>query len=127
MSVIVAKNQKGHSRTFTQIQWNLLGRDKNGWVQTEAQIIESTLVTGEKQKNAMNPIAEQIEEAGEVHPQVIKVLAFERASVGISKTDLQSYLRKNNIEFEASLKSKELVGLIGIHCEWNAEIFKTAF
>jgi hypothetical protein len=53
MSIIVAKNTDGVQRTFTAIQWNLLGRNKGQWMQVESQKVESNLNTGEKKQKSV--------------------------------------------------------------------------
>jgi len=122
MSEIVARNNSGQTRTFKELQWNLLGRDKNGWVQIESQQVVSNLVTGEKQKqkDSLNPVAEPSNDSEQLD-------AFIKASIGISKSDLQSYCIKNEIAFEGSDKVKDLVYILGVKCNYDINFFKNNF
>lgn len=125
MSDIIAKNNLGQTRTFKEVQWNLLGRDKGGWVQMQSQEVVSSLVTGEKQKekgqtDAMNPVAEPSSDSEQLD-------LFVKASIGISKSDLQAYFVKNEIPFEPTNKVKDLVYILGIKCGYDINFFKNNF
>lgn len=114
MSMIIAKKEDGTQRTFTSIQWNLLGRNKNGWIQVESQVIVSNLNTGEKKKEIIVDLTEQID-------------SFVKTAAGISKSDLKKYLESNKIIFDESMKSKDLVLLLGELNKYDLSFFKNNF
>jgi hypothetical protein len=122
MSDIIAKNASGITRTFKELQWSLLGKDKGGWVQMESQQVVSSLVTGEKQKqkDALNPIAEPSNNSEQLD-------AFIKASIGISKSDLQAFCSKNEIKFEPTDKVKDLVYILGNKYDYDINFFKNNF
>lgn len=120
MEKILARNERGQTMEWTKFQWDLLGKNKCGWVQIEHQVVESSLNTGDKKPNEPQAVigANALEE--------LKA-AFIKASAGISKSDLTSYLTKQGIDFEQYPKSKDMVLLLGELNNYNINFFKENF
>ena len=110
MSNIIAKNSKGETRIFNQVQWNLLGKNKEGWEPvTDQSVVSAPLPsTGEKEKAAsVDSVVQKVSNeamAATEHFQPVEDAknkeAFVGACEGITKTTIKDYFDKEGVQYD---------------------------
>lgn len=141
MADIWAKNATGEKRRFTERTWELLGKNKDGWVAMEDHIIRNIAIKNliEKpstgQKAELNKRIENLKKVEEI--QVIdndkfagfnaEEEAFFKAADGIKRTNIKDYFDKANIDYKNTLNTLELTRLLGRHLSYNIVELQKAF
>jgi len=132
MPTITAHNKvNGLRREFSELQWNLMGKNKGNWIDVNADK-EIALQTGDKKNDILLNNTEALEEVSIKDSPVIFQDAkakesFYQACVNINKGRLKDFLDKNNIKYEQSNTVKELVEVFGKAYNYDKRVVKQNF
>ena len=142
MSDIIAKNSKGETRSFNRVQWDLLGKNKEGWVPVSSQSVTAEPLTppstAEKQA-PVAPVEEKVTnetttseavvednsnpavETEVVSDEAKKKEDFINATQGITKSTIKDYFDKAGIAYDNKANLESLINQLGDHLQWNIE------
>jgi len=115
----------GLERTFSKLQWDLMGKKNTNWIIVQETPVIPEPSTGEKAEVVVEAVEETQTEV--VFEDVKKKEEFYKACVNINKGALKDYLDKNEIQYSQSSTVKELVEILGIHCSYDKQIIKDNF
>ena len=115
----------GLERTFSKLQWDLMGKKNTNWIIVQETPVIPEPSTGEKAEVVVEAVEETQTEV--VFENVKKKEEFYKACVNINKGALKDYLDKNEIQYSQSSTVKELVEILGIHCSYDKQIIKDNF
>lgn len=141
MADIWAKNATGEKRRFTERTWELLGKNKEGWVAMEDHVIHNVAIknTIPKPSNGQKAeISQRIENLKKIEPvQVIdnnkfagfnaQEEAFFKAADGINRSKIKDYFDRQNVEYKNTLNTLELTRILGKHLNYDTIELQKAF
>lgn len=126
--------KNGKKRFFTQRSWDLLGRDKNGWVALPDVQIENKLSkpnlqkpdTGDKKTQTIeNKLDAKNKPDAKAKDKVLvskeQKEDFRNAAKGLNKTDIKDYFDRQfpAVEYKADAGLPALVDQLGDQLKWD--------
>lgn len=132
--IIAIKNKI--TKPFSQLAWDLLGENKNGWVEQSAQTAENKAIktpeTGQKEKptvqvveNLANKEAEQSAQTAENANEIN--LFNELAKEHLTKGNIKDYFDSNEISYKATDSLGDLISLLNEKLAGDVELLKSQF
>ena len=128
-TIIATKSFNGKivERKFTEFNWNLVGADKNGWVEKTDQNIIASI--------PLPPKGETIKIEAEIKAPIIVVTevhqdikdAFMNNVSKLSKGVIKDYFDKEKIEYSNALSIIDLRIKLGTAMNYNVDLFNTSF
>ena len=128
-TIIATKSFNGKivERKFTEFNWNLVGDDKNGWVEKTDQNIIASI--------PLPPKGETIKIEAEIKAPIIVVTevhqdikdAFMNNVSKLSKGVIKDYFDKEKIEYSNALSIIDLRIKLGTAMNYNVDLFNTSF
>ena len=115
----------GLERTFSKLQWDLMGKKNTNWIIVQETPVIPEPSTGEKKEEVVEDVEETQTEV--VFEDVKKKEEFYKACVNINKGALKDYLDKNEITYSQNSTVKELVEVLGANFSYDKQIVKDNF
>lgn len=137
--IIARHSSTKQVRKFNLLEWDLLGKNKNGWEMIQDQKATSNVdvkikpSTGEKKESSgeqfvSNEIAsgqeqeaENISKDEDEQKHKDEINSFLIATEGFTKGVIKDFFDKNNIKYDNNAKLDELKIKLGEHLKWNVE------
>jgi hypothetical protein len=139
--IIAVKN--GLTKKFTPISWELLGENKNGWVEkTEAEVTNKVTKeippSGQKTENIVKPkVATKVTDSVEKTEAEVKLpdlepsdklkQEFNEIAEKISPNTIKDYFDAVEVKYKANDKLSVLIGLLYENLSGDVELLKSKF
>ena len=137
--MIIAK-KNNITKQFSQLAWDLLGENKNGWVEQSAQTAENKVIqtpeTGQKEKPTTqtvdNTVKKEVEEPAQTAENKVENTAEvnefnELAKLHLTKGNIKDFFDKGEIAYKATDSLGDLILLLNEKLSDDIDLLKSQF